>query len=277
MSLFHKGLREHGYVDGQNIQIEFRSADGKSNLLPDLAAELVRLNVDMIVAVQTPCVQAAKRATKEIPIVMAPAADPLGTGLVDSLARPGGNVTGSSFMTAEIQGKNLQFIRDTLPSTRRVTFLGDVTDAMAKPFLYQIQLSARNLSLEVLPIMVRRDAEFDAAFAEMKREKVDAVIVQPSLPRNRIADLALKYQMPSISPNRGFPEAGGLMSYAGSLQEVYRRTADYVDKILRGAKPANLPVEQPTKFELVLNMRTAKALGLQVPQSVLLRADQLIE
>jgi putative ABC transport system substrate-binding protein len=276
-SMFREALRDLGYIEGQNLQIEFRSAEGKSTALPGLADEFVRLKVDAIIAVQTPCVQAAKQATKDIPIIMAPAADPVGTGLIASLARPGGNVTGLSFVTPDLQGKNLELMHEMLPAMRRVTFLGDVADANAEPFLNQTQVAGRVLSVEVNSIMVKGSEAFEPAFAEMIRQHADAVIVQPSLPRKPIADLALQNHLPAISPNRGFPESGGLMSYSGSLAEVYRKVAVYLDKIIKGGKPADMPVEQPTKFELVINLKTAKALGLDVPPSLRVRADQMIE
>ena len=275
--LFWEGLRELGYIDGQNIQIEFRSAEGKLNLLPELAAELVRLKVDIIVASEMPSVQAAKRATNEIPIIMAPSGDPVGTGLIASLARPGGNVTGLSAAAAELAGKSLELIREILPSASRVAALADPTNPFTKPFLEQIQLAGRTMGIEIQVVMVRGTEEFDAAFAEMERNRMDAVIVQPTLPRARIVDLVQKHRLPAVSGNRAFAAAGGLMSYAGSLVDRYRNAAPYVDKILKGAKPADLPVQQPTKFELVINLKAARALGLTVPPSLLTRADEVIE
>jgi putative ABC transport system substrate-binding protein len=274
---FQAGLRDLGHIDGQNIQIEFRSAGGKLSLLPDLAAELVGLKVDIIVASETPAVVAAMRATTTIPIVMAPAGDPLGTGLVASLARPGGNVTGLSAATAELAGKSVELIRDVLPTVRRVAVLADPTNPFSKSFLAQIHLSARAIGVEIHVAMVRAVDEFDAAFLEMQRQRVEAVIVQPTLPRKRAIDLALEHRLPAVSGNRAFPDAGGLMSYAGSLADRYRNAAVYVDKILKGAKPADLPVQQPIRFELVINLKTAKALGLVVPPTLIARADEVIE
>jgi putative ABC transport system substrate-binding protein len=275
--LFWEGLRELGYIDGQNIQIEFRSAEGKLNLLPELAAELVRLKVDIIVASETPSVQAAKRATNKIPIVMAPSGDPVGTGLIANLARPGGNVTGLSAATAELAGKSLELIREILPSASRVAALADPTNPFTKPFLEQIQIAAQTIGIKIEVIMVRGTEEFDAAFAEMDRKRIEAVIVQPTLPRGRIVDLVQKHRLPAVSGNRAFADAGGLMSYSASLADRYRNAAPYVDKILKGAKPADLPVQQPTKFELVINLKAAKALGLTVPPTLLARADEVIE
>ena len=275
--LFGEGLRELGYIDGQNIQIEFRLAEGNLERLPELAAELVRLKVDIIVASETPSVQAAKRATNEIPIVMAPSGDPVGTGLIASLARPGGNVTGLSAATAELAGKSLDLIREILPSASRVAALADPTNSFTKPFLEQIQLAARTIGIEVEVVMVRGTVEFDVAFVEMERRRIEALIVQPTLPRAPIVNLVQKHRLPAVSGNRAFADAGGLMSYAGSLADRYRNAAPYIDKIIKGAKPVDLPVQQPTKFELVINLKSAKALGLTIPSALLARADEVIE
>ncbi len=275
--LFRNSLRELGYVEGRRVLFEFRSADGKPNLLAGLAADLVRLKVDIIVAVQTPAVAAAKHATATIPIVMASAGDPVGTGLIASLARPGGNLTGMAGVTAELAGKNLELIRELLPAARRVGVLANPADPFTTPFLAQIQLTARMLGIEIQTIMIGGVDEFDAAFMAMKRERVAAAIVQPSLPRKRAIDLALSHRLPAASPVRPFAEDGGLLAYAQDVADQYRKAAVYVDKILKGAKPADLPVEQPTKFELVINLKTAKALGIAVPTSILVRATEVIE
>jgi len=274
---FVDGLRDRGYINGKNIFLELRSAEGKLNLLSDLAAELVRLKVDVIVANQTPAAKAAKQATSDIPIVMAPAGDPVGTGLIVSLARPGGNVSGLSSATAEIAGNSLEIIREWLPSARRVAVLANAPDAFTKPFLEQIQIAARALGIEIEIIMVSAADQLDAAFLQIDRKRTDAVILQPSLPRKRAADLALQRQLAIVCPTGGFAEMGGLMSYAGKPSDTHRQAAVYVDKILKGAKPADLPVEQPTKFELVINLKTAKAIGLTIPKSVLARADEVIQ
>ena len=274
---FSEGLREFGYIDGQNIRVEVRSAEGKLNLLPGLAEELVRLKVDIIVASETPSVQTAKHATSEIPIVMAPSGDPVGTGLIASLARPGGNVTGLSAATAELAGKSLELIREMMPAASRVAALADPTNAFTKPFLENINLTARTLGIEIQVVMLRGIETFDAAFAELAGKQIDAVIVQPTLPRAPIVDLVRKHRLPAVSGNRAFADAGGLMSYAASLADRYRNAAPYVEKILKGTKPADLPVQQPTKFEFVINLKTAKALGLTVPPSLLARADEVIE
>jgi putative tryptophan/tyrosine transport system substrate-binding protein len=275
--LFRQALRDLGYVEGQNIRFEFRSAEGQADRLPELAAELVRLNVDVIVTWFTPPAQAARQATREIPIVMADAGDPVGTGLIASLSRPGGNVTGIAAITAELAGKCVELIRDILPSARRVSALINVTDPFSKPFLENIQLGGEVTGTTINPIRISKGEEFEAAFAEMEKKRPDAVIVQPSLPGKRAIELALKYRVPAVSVPRWFAEEGGLMSYSPRFPELFRQAAAYVDKILRGAKPADLPVVQPTRFELVINIKTAKSLGLTIPESFLLRADEVIE
>jgi putative tryptophan/tyrosine transport system substrate-binding protein len=275
--VFRQGLRDLGYVEGQNIRFEFRSAEGQANRLPELAAALVRLKVDVIVTWFTPPTQAAKQATRQIPIVMADAGDPVGMGLVASLARPGGNVTGIAGMTAELSGKCIELIREMLPAARRVTALANATDPFSKPFLEQVQLGGEATGTTINPIKISSREEFEAAFAAMEKERPDAVIVQPSLPSKRAAELALKHRVPAVSVPRRFAEEGGLMSYSPRIADLYRKAAVYVDKILKGAQPADLPLEQPTIFELVINLKTAKALGLTVPPIFLARADELIE
>jgi len=277
LSTLRAGLLDRGYVEGQNVQLEFRSANGNIGLLPDLAAELARLKVDVIVAWQTPAVEAAMRATREIPIVMASAGDPVGTGLVASLARPGSNVTGNSGTTAELAGKNLELIREAMPSAHRVAILGLSTDPFTKAFVAQIEIAARTMGIAITTIEVSGEGEFEAAFSTMAREHVDVVIIQPSLLHNGLVELALKYRLPSFSPNRLLPAMGGLISYGTSFADLYRTTVVYIDKILRGAKPADLPVQQPTKFELVINLKTARALGVSIPPTLLARADEVIE
>ena len=274
---FRAALRDVGYTDGQNVRLEVRSAEGKSILLPEKAAELVALKVDVIVAALTPAIQAAKQATGDIPIVMAPAGEPVGTGLVASLARPGGNVTGVSAATAELAGKTLELIGEALPSARRVAVLANEADPLAKPFLEQIGQGARTLGLEVDIEMVRPETPLDAVFDEISRKKAEALIVQGSLQQKELFELAIKRRLPSFSTNRQVANSGGLMTYAANSTEVQRGAAGYVDKILKGARPADLPVEQPTMFELVINLKTAKALGLEIPATLLARADDIIE
>src|SRR5215472_7500586 len=274
---FRQGLRDLGYIEGQNIRFEFRSAEGQINRLPELAAELVRLKVDVIVTWFTPTAVAAKQATREIPIVMAETGDPIGTGLVMSLPRPGGNVTGIASVTAELAGKSVQLIRDMLPSARRVTALANATDPFSKPFLEQIQLGGEATGTAINPIRISNNEEFESAFAAMERDRPDAIIVQPSLPTKRAADLALQRRVPAVSVPRWFVDEGGLMSYSAIYADLFRKAAVYVDEILKGAQSADLPVEQPTRFQLVINMKTAKALGITVPATLLARADEVIE
>jgi putative tryptophan/tyrosine transport system substrate-binding protein len=272
-----EGLRELGYIEGRNILFEFRSAAGNPNRLAELAADLVRLQVDVIVTWQTPTVRAAKQATHEIAIVMADAGDPVGTGLIASLARPGGNITGIAGVTAELAGKSVELIREMIPSARRVAALCNGTDPFAKPFLEQIQLGGATAGIEIRPVTLQGGEQLDGAFLQASQERSDAVIVQPSLPTRRAAALALKCRLPAVCVPRWFAEEGGLMSYCPKYADLYRQAAVYVDKILRGAQPAELPVQQPTKFELVINLKTAKALGIAVPPTLLARADEVIE
>jgi ABC-type uncharacterized transport system substrate-binding protein len=274
---FRQGLRDLGYIEGQNIRFEFRSAEGKIDRLPELAAELVQLKVDVIVTWFTPTAVAAKEATREIPIVMAETGDPIGTGLVMGLRRPGGNVTGIASVSAELAGKSVQLIRDMLPSARRVTALANATDSFSKPFLEQIQLGGEATGTAIKAVRINNNEEFESAFAAMERDRPDAIIVQPSLPSKRAAELALRHHIPAVSVPRWFVDQGGLMSYSAIYADLFRKAAVYVDKILKGAQPADLPVEQPTRFQLVINLKTANALGIAVPPALLARADELIE
>ena len=275
--LFREDIRELGYIEGQSIRYEFRSDQGQASRLPELAAELVRLNVDLIVTWYTPPAQAAKRATREIPIVMALAGNPVETGLVESLDRPGGNITGMAGAAAELSSKTVELIRELLPSARRIVALANAPDPFSKPFVEYIQKGGAATGMTVDAKMIRDTEELEAAFREMAKERPDAVIVQPSLPRRRAAELAMRHRIPAVSVIYGFAEEGGLMTYAPSEVEIYRRAASIVDRILKGAKPAQLPVEQPTKFELLINMKTAKALGLTISPTFLARADVVIE
>src|SRR5436190_3617977 len=257
-----EGLRELGYIEGQNILFEFRSAEGILDRLPALAAELVRLKVDVIVALYTPCGLAAKDATRDIPIVLL-TGDPLGTGLVASLARPGGNITGLSLMAAETHGKLVELLRDMMPATRRVAVLANAADpAFAKLVLEQVEVAARITGIDVQPIMVRGSEDLDTAFAAAVKVRADAVVVQASLSSKRATDLALAHRLPAAGLPRSFAEVGGLMSYGADGPDLFRRSAQFVHKILQGSKPTDMPVEQPTKFELTLNLKTAKALGI---------------
>ena len=266
-----EALRKSGYVEGQNLLFEFRSAEEELDRLPKLAAELVALKVDVIVAIYTPCALAAQRSTREIPIVIV-SGNPIETGLVPSLSRPGGNITGVSLIAAELDGKCVEFFRDMFPSVRRVAALGSAADPISKLFLEQVQLAGRTTNIEIAPaIMVRGPGEIGA------KEGAGAVVVQGSLASKNTAELALKHGLPAATVPRSFAEVGGLMSYGADGPDSFRRGALFVVKILQGGKPADMPVEQPTKFELVINLKTAKALGLTIAESFLLRADMLIE
>jgi putative tryptophan/tyrosine transport system substrate-binding protein len=277
MTAFREGLSDLGYIDGRNIQLELRSAEGKIGDLQATAAALVALSVDIIVTFQTPAAIAAKKATSEIPIVMGSAGDPVGTGLVTSYALPGGNVTGVAGAGPEVGAKNLELIREVLPNARRVAVMLNTPDPFHKPFLQQIQNAGQTLGIEIKPVLVPRADEMDAALAELEKLSVDAVIVQPSLPLQPAADFLLKRRLPSFVPNATFPAAGGLMSYSADQPALYRSSATFVDKILKGRKPADLPVELASKFLLVINLKTAKALGVAVPPTLLTRADTVIE
>ncbi len=270
------GLRDLGYVEGKNLTIEFRWAEGKHERLPDLAAELVRLKVDVIVTQGTPGALAAKQATATIPIVMPVVADPVATGLVASLARPGGNITGGSWVSHEVSAKRLELLRDAFPRTKRVAVLVNPNNASNAPILQAMELAARSLKLEIPQFEARGPQEFESAFTAMAAKHVDAVTIidDAVLIANAkaIANLAAK----KLAFNETV-EAGGLMAYGANFPEMYRRAASYVDKILKGAKPGELPIEQATKFELVINLKTAKALGLTIPQSLLQRADEVIQ
>ena len=271
------GLRDLGYVDGQTIQIELVSAGGKSDLLPSLAAELVRRKVDVIVAWQTPVIAAIAQATREIPIVMGASADPVGSGFIQSLAKPGGNITGVAQPTAALSAKSVEFIRELLPRTQHIAMLANPVDPFHKAFLEHVTLAGRTFGLAMQPVNIRDPGQLESAFVQMASEKVDAVVVQPSLPIERAADLALQHRVPAACSSRHFVVAGGLLGYVANPQEQFRKVATYVGRLLKGARPADLPVQEPTTFELLLNTRTARALGLAIPASILSRADELIE
>jgi ABC-type uncharacterized transport system substrate-binding protein len=281
---FRQGLRERGYVEGQNIIIEYRAADGRIERFPELATELVRLNLDLIVASNTPAALAAKQATTAIPIVVPVMGDPVGDGLASSLARPGGNVTGMTFLGPELATKRLELLKQAFPTMSRVAALwhpGAYGDSTMKEMMGKLAAAAGTLQVQLQLVEVRGAAEFDRAFLAMGRERADALIVLPSpmlfSERRHIVDLATKHRLPSIAMAREFAELGGLMAYGANLPDLFRRAATYVDKILQGAKPADLPVEQPIKFEFVINLKTAKALGLAVPLIMQMTADEVIE
>ena len=275
--MFPAALHDLGYIEGQNIRFELRSDDGQINRLFELANELARLKVDVIVSWFTPAAIAAKQATREIPIVCALCGDMVGTGLVENLARPGGNVTGNSSLNAELGAKAVDLIRQMVPSAHRIGALANAPDPFSKSFLKQIQDAGEPTGTAIEPIMINSAGELDAAFAAMETSRVDALIVQPSLPTKRIAQLALRYRIPSGCAFRDFAYDGGLMSYFADEAEMYRSAAVLVDKVLKGAKPAVLPVEQPTRFALVINLKTAKALGLDIPHNLLVLADEVVE
>jgi putative tryptophan/tyrosine transport system substrate-binding protein len=282
---FLQGLRDLGYVEGRNVVIEYRSAEGKVERLPALAAELVALKVDVIVTGGgTHAPLAAKQATRTLPIVFAGAGDPVGSGLVTSLARPGGNVTGLSLLTSELVGKCLEQLKQAVPGVTRVAVLwhpGALGERTEKDMLKGAEVAGRELGVRLQFVEARGRADFDRAFSDMTRARAGALTVWASVmftnERRRLVDLAAKNRLPAVYPLREFVDAGGLMAYGPNLADLFRRPATYVDKILKGAKPADLPVEQPTIIELVINLKTAKALGLTIPPSVLLRADQVIE
>src|SRR5215813_4554691 len=279
---FRQELRDLGYVEGQNLAIAYRGAEGQDERLPALAAELVGLHVDVMVAVGPTATRAAQHATPTLPIVMTGTADPVGAGLVASLARPGGNTTGVSLMMAELPGKRLEILKETVPQSTRVAVLANPAFEVYPLYLHNLTVAARALGLHLQVVEVRNAEELDPAFAAMTRERTDALMVlaDPLLMDTllgQVADLAATHRLPAMYTWRMYVEAGGLMSYGPSLLERHRRAATYVDKIFKGANPADLPVEQPTQFELVINLKTAKALGLTIPASVLLQADEVIK
>jgi putative ABC transport system substrate-binding protein len=278
---FLDALRELGWIEGQNVTFEYRYAENRLERLPELAAELVRLNVDVIVARGTLGPLAAKRATSTIPIVMTAAGDPLGSGLVASLARPDGNVTGMSLMVPELGAKRLELLKELLPRLSRVAVLWNAANPYPPIVFKETQTAGRILGIEVQSLEVRGPDDFDGIFEAARRQHPEALItVEDPLTvshRKRIADFAAGQQLPSLHGFREFVAAGGLISYGASMADLYRRAAGYVDKIFKGAKPGDLPVQQPTKFELVISLKTAKALGLDVPPTLLARADEVIE
>jgi putative tryptophan/tyrosine transport system substrate-binding protein len=278
---FRQGLRELGYDEGRNVIIEYRSAVWNRELLPDLAAELVARKVDVIVAAGPQATLAAREATKTIPIVMIVEVDPVESGLVTSLARPGANVTGFSANLSGLGGKRLELLHEAVPSMSRVAVIWNPTNTAATSEWKETQAAARTLGLNVESVEVRGAEDFVAALPRiLRRSPVAIVMIEDTLTysyRLILAEFSLKNRVPAIVAGQAFAEAGGLMSYGARMSDLFRRAANQVDKVLRGAKPADLPVEQPTKFELVINLKTAKALGLTIPQSILLRADQIIE
>jgi putative ABC transport system substrate-binding protein len=284
LEAFRQGLRDLGYVETRNVVIEYRDAEGKLERLPALAAELVALKVDVIVASGTLAALAASQGTRTVPIVFSPAGDPVGSGLVTSLARPGGNVTGLSALALELVGKHLELLKQAVPRVSRVAVLwqpGAFGERTEKDMLKQADVAAQDLGVRLQFVEAREPTDFDRAFSEMTRARAGALTVLGSnmfvSERRRLVDLAAEKLLPAVYQVRELVDVGGLMSYGPNLADLYRRAATYVDKILKGAEPGNLPVEQPTTFELVINLKTAKDLGLTIPQSVLARADDLIQ
>ena len=279
---FRERLRDLGYIEGKNILIEYRYLEGKRDRIPSLVAELVELKVDVLVTSTPPAIRAAKQATKTIPIVIVTTNDPVATGVVDSLARPGGNITGLTRLTRDLSGKRLELLREVIPKMSRVGVLAVADPTSAGLALKEYQAAARALKIPLQSLEVSGPSpDLEGAFRDAVKGRVSALITTSNLllrpHRKMIADLAIKNRLPSMYEHSFYVDAGGLMSYASNDDEIFRRAAVYVDKILKGTKPADLPVEQPTKFEFVINLKTAKALNLTIPQSVLFRADRVIK
>jgi putative ABC transport system substrate-binding protein len=277
LQALREGLRDVGYVEGSNLRLEIRSAPGRPDLQLEKAAELVRLKVDLIITFFTPAAVAAKQATRDIPIVMAGAGDPVETGLVASLARPGGNVTGQSSGGAEVAGKSLELIRELVPAVRRIGVLADETDPFAKAYMSQIGEAARSAGIAVEPVITRPGQRLEAAFEALTGKRVDGLLVQGSIANTEMLDLAIKHRLPALTSIRLGPSLGALASYGSDYLALARQSAIYVDKVLKGAKPADLPVAFPTKFVMIINLKTARAIGLEVPPTLLARADEVIE
>jgi putative tryptophan/tyrosine transport system substrate-binding protein len=273
-----EGLRQLGYTEGQNIAFEFRSAEGQLDRLPELAADLVRLKVDVIVALYVPPSLAAKQATTEIPIVVI-VGDPVETGIVPSLAHPGGNITGVSLMASASHGKSVELFHDMLPSARRVGVLGHATNPVfAKAMLDEVLLAGGPTGMELQPVvMVQGPNEFESAFTTMVREQADAVVVQGSLAIKALTDMAIRFRLPTASTTRAFVDIGGLISFGADGPAAFRHGATFVQRILQGRQPRDIPIEQPTKFELAINLKTAKAIGLKIPETFVMRADAVLE
>jgi putative tryptophan/tyrosine transport system substrate-binding protein len=284
LDAFRQGLRQLGYVEGQNIVIEYRGADGRIERFPSLTAELIRLDVDLIVAANTPAALAARQATATIPIVAPVMGDPVADGLVASLAQPGGNLTGLTFLAPELTAKRVQLLKDALPTVSRVAALwhpGAYGERTMNNMLKATEAVARTLGIQLQLIEVRGAEELERAFFTVMKERAEALFLFPSpmlfLARRRIVELAATHRLPSVSQAREFVEVGGLIAYGANINDLFRRSTVYVDKILKGAKPADLPVEQPTRFELVINLKAAKTLGIDVPLPLMIQADEMIE
>ena len=284
LEAFRQGLQELGYIEGKNIIIEYRYAEGRQERLPALAEELVRLKVEIIVAESFTTVRAVRKVTTTIPIVVTGGMDPVGNGFVASLSRPGGNVTGLSNYSVELLGKRLELLKEVVPKVSRFVFLNDTDSAPSKAMFKEAQVAAQTLGVKFQLVEVKaQDPDIDGAFRVMVKERIGAVITSPSprlslsLHRKRILQLLEQARMPAMHPSAEWVEAGGLMYYAANIPDLYRRAATYVDKILKGTKPADLPVEQPMKFEFVINLKAAKQIGLTIPPNLLARADRIIK
>jgi putative tryptophan/tyrosine transport system substrate-binding protein len=277
LAALREGLHDAGYVEGRNLRLEIRSAAGRPDLQLEKAAELVSIKVDLIVTFFTPAALAAKQATRDIPIVMAGAGDPVASGLVASLAQPGGNVTGQSSGGAEVAGKSVELIRELIPTAQRLGVLADESDPFVKPYVEQIREAAHSAGIEVEPILIRPELSLEAAFKTLTSKRVDGLLIQGSIARKEMLDMAIKHRLPAVTSIRLGPALGALMSYGSDYFELARQSAVYVDKILKGAKPADLPVAFPTKFLLIINVTTAKALGINISPIMLSRADEVIE
>jgi putative ABC transport system substrate-binding protein len=277
LAVVREELAKLGYAEGRNCKYEVRSAGGNASQLPALASELANLPVDVLIVWQTPPTIAARDVTRQIPIVMIAVGDPVATGIISSLARPGGNITGNTAIAVEVMSKNMELIREMLPKAARVAAFANTVDPFTKPYLGHIEASAGPLGMALERVMAHPTDNADAHFQAMQDSKFDAVIIQPTLLRPGVADLALKYQLPSFSMLAAYPHTGGLMAYGANGPAQWREGAVYVDKVLKGQRPADLPVAQATKFDLVVNLKTARALGITVPSSLIARADEVIE
>ena len=277
ISDFKSRLAELGYLEGRNVRIEIRSAEGQTARLEPLARELAAMKVDVLVPYQTPAVAAAKAATQDIPIVMGSVGDPIGSGFVNSLSNPGGNITGVSGASAELAGKNLEIIKEVVPTIRRVALLANQPDPFHKTLMRSFESAASQLHIEAKTELARSGDDFDRHFVEIKNWRGEAALIQPSLPLKQVVDSATRARLPAICPNEAFTRAGGLMAYSSDLSTLHRQAATIVDKVLKGRKPADLPVEMSTKFRLIVNAKAAKAIGLSLPPLLLTRADEVIE
>jgi ABC-type uncharacterized transport system substrate-binding protein len=277
LKALREGLQDVGYIEGRNLRVEIRSAPGSPDAQLEKAVELVRLRVDLIVTFFTPAAVAAKQATRDIPIVMAGAGDPVATGLVASLARPGGNITGQSSGGTEVAGKNVELIRELLPAAQKIGVIADDSDPFAEPYVAQIRQAAHSAGIEVVPVMIRPGLPLEAAFETLTNKQATGLLIQGSIASKEMLDLAISHRLPALTSTRLGPPLGALMSYSADYFALARQSAIYIDKILKGANPADLPVTFPTKFLLVINLKTAQALGVEISPTFLARADEVIE